>query len=264
MSTIRPEGVILRSVVVSDIDGTLFRRQTIEMLTKAFIDYGVFPERLRGPFILLTKHRRDSRIGYREYDNQLIGIYLDGMTGARANEVSSISRIVAEENCDYVYAFTSLFLQRFASTHQRIAITGANDHVMEHLAPKWGFEYWYGTVLEVKDGVYTGSEVSVPVTNKAKALREHIDAGLATLEESVAIGDTASDISMLAMVTYPVAFNPDYELRQKAKASHWPIVTEKKDGIVIQCCGHDADFHRDDAAKAVSHVIALRGCVCRP
>jgi HAD superfamily phosphoserine phosphatase-like hydrolase len=257
-----PGDVILRPVAVSDIDGTLFRRQTIEMLTKAFIDHRVFPATLRRPFTELTKHLRDSRIDYVEYDLRLIGIYLSGMTGANAEDVTRVSRIVAEENGGYVYAFTRLFLERFAATHQRIAITGANDHVMRHLGPAWGFEHVYGTVLEVKDGFYTGGEVSVPVRDKARALRAHIDAGHAVLDGSVGIGDTASDISMLAMVTYPVAFNPDFDLRQAARRHHWPIVTEKKNAIVVQCCGHDVDFHRNDASAAVDHVINLRGCAC--
>lgn len=253
-----------RPVAASDIDGTLFRRQTIEILTYAFLGHGIFPAELRPPFITLTKHHRDHKIGYKEYDARLVGIYLSGMTGARVEDIARVSRIVAEENREYVYAFTKLFLEHLAPTHQRVAITGANDHVMEHLAPTWGFEYWYATVLEVRDGVYTGGETALPVANKAMALQRHIDAGLATLEESVGIGDTITDLEMLAMVTYPVAFNPDFELRQQAKQRHWPIVNEKKDGITVQCCGHDADFHRDDAAAAVAHVIALRGCKCVP
>jgi hypothetical protein len=67
---------------------------------------------------------------------------------------------------------------------------------------------------------------------------------------------------MLALVTYPVAFNPDFDLRQEARRRHWPMVTEKKNTITVQCCGHDVDFHRNDAAAAVDHVISLRGCSC--
>jgi phosphoserine phosphatase len=45
------------------------------------------------------------------------------------------------------------------------------------------------------------------------------------------MGDTESDASILRMVTHPIAFNPNQNLKKFADAEGWRIVIEKKDVI---------------------------------
>ncbi len=247
-----------RPIVASDIDGTLFRRLTIELLTKGLIDAGVFPKRLRKPFMELSYVQRDREIGYPEYSARLLEIYLGGIKGASVQDVDRVARKIANERVRYVYAFTKRFLEAHADTHQRVAITGANDHIMKYFAPAWEFDACYPTVLEVVHGRYTGHEVSLPVADKARALLDHVALGGTTLEGSAGIGDTSSDIPMLELVTHPIAFNPDFALLSTALANHWLVVHEKKDTISVRLGHTEHDFHRGDVDAAVQLAISLR------
>jgi phosphoserine phosphatase len=48
---------------------------------------------------------------------------------------------------------------------------------------------------------------------------------------SIAVGDTETDIPLLGMVGKPIAFNPNFSLARVAKRRGWTIVVERKDVI---------------------------------
>ena len=52
-----------------------------------------------------------------------------------------------------------------------------------------------------------------------------------SLAGSIAIGNGASDISMLELVETPIAFNPEKKLFDYAKDRGWKIVVERKNVI---------------------------------
>jgi phosphoserine phosphatase len=45
------------------------------------------------------------------------------------------------------------------------------------------------------------------------------------------VGDTESDAPMLEIVENPIAFNPNFDLKQIAETKGWKIIVEKKDVI---------------------------------
>jgi phosphoserine phosphatase len=48
---------------------------------------------------------------------------------------------------------------------------------------------------------------------------------------SIAVGDTSSDIPMFEMVSQPICFNPNQALFKAARERGWMIVIERKDMI---------------------------------
>jgi len=52
-----------------------------------------------------------------------------------------------------------------------------------------------------------------------------------SLEDSVGMGDTLSDVGFLDVVRIPIAFNPNRDLFEVARQRSWPIVVERKDVI---------------------------------
>ena len=48
---------------------------------------------------------------------------------------------------------------------------------------------------------------------------------------SIAVGDSESDIAMLASVESPIAFNPTKQLLAHAQAAGWKVVIERKNVI---------------------------------
>src|SRR5262249_24885166 len=80
-----------------------------------------------------------------------------------------------------------------------------------------------GTRAEVVDGVYTGRMLGELCHGEEKARRV---AELATergidLHRSFAYSDSLNDVPMLQLVGFPVAMNPDHQLRQLARREGW-------------------------------------------
>jgi phosphoserine phosphatase len=52
-----------------------------------------------------------------------------------------------------------------------------------------------------------------------------------TLQHSVGVGDTESDMPFLEMVSKPICFNPNEKLYKNARRLSWNVVVERKDVI---------------------------------
>ena len=80
--------------------------------------------------------------------------------------------------------------------------------------------------------IFTGKvEYEDLMYHKGKVLKRAMRNETVTLQGSVGVGDTDSDIAMLKMVSRPVAFNPNKKLYQAAKRNGWEIIVERKDMV---------------------------------
>jgi phosphoserine phosphatase len=100
-------------------------------------------------------------------------------------------------------------------------VSGGFTHITDRLAAELGIHFARANQLEIVDGVLTGRVVGEVVdrAGKARALREF--AGELGLSESqtVAIGDGANDLDMLAAAGLGVAYNAKPAVRSAAHAA---------------------------------------------
>jgi len=96
-----------------------------------------------------------------------------------------------------------------------------------------GFDKVYGTFYATgASGNFTGTiEDEDLIKNKAAVLTRAVRREGLTLEQSLAVGDSETDIGMLDMVETPIAFNPNSLLYAHAKRRGWKVVVERKDVI---------------------------------
>ncbi len=101
-------------------------------------------------------------------------------------------------------------------------VSGGFIEIVEPLAARVGIRLVRANRLEVVDGRLTGKVQGAVVDRAAKAvaLRDYADVSGVPLERTVAIGDGANDLDMLALAAVGVAFN--------AK----PLVCEAADAVV--------------------------------
>jgi phosphoserine phosphatase len=85
--------------------------------------------------------------------------------------------------------------------------------------------------------VYTGATDYEPIKRKGDVLKQYVYEHHLTLDGSYGVGDTESDASFLDIVEYPIAFNPNENLKKIAQEKGWRIVVEKKDVVwdMTQC-----------------------------
>lgn len=109
-------------------------------------------------------------------------------------------------------------------------VTATPKEIAEKIALNLGLTGALGTVIESKDGVFTGALVGKPLHGKAK--RKAVKALAAerniSLKRSYAYSDSRNDLPLLTLVGHPVAVNPDALLKAHAKAAAWPILDFKK------------------------------------
>ena len=100
-------------------------------------------------------------------------------------------------------------------------VSGGFRQVIEPLAHELMMDFVAANELEIVDGKLTGRVVGnvVDRPGKAKALRDFAQQVGVPMEQTVAVGDGANDIDMLAAAGLGVAFNAKPALREVADAS---------------------------------------------
>jgi phosphoserine phosphatase len=97
-------------------------------------------------------------------------------------------------------------------------VSGGFTAVTDDLVAELGLDHALANVLEVRDGRLTGRVVGDVVDRaaKANALRRFADQEGLTLAQTVAIGDGANDLDMLAAAGLGIAFNAKPVVRDAA------------------------------------------------
>ena len=110
-------------------------------------------------------------------------------------------------------------------------ISGSFDVVADKIKDKLGVETVYTNSFTVEDGKLTG-EVTGPIVSGTKldVLNDHVEEAGITLDEVVAVGDGANDISMIESAGCGIAFNAKDSVKEIAD-----IVVEEKDLCKVLC-----------------------------
>jgi phosphoserine phosphatase len=96
-------------------------------------------------------------------------------------------------------------------------ISGSFDLIANSIKEKLGFDYTFSNTLLEEDGILTG-EVIGPLVEGSKfdVLSKLVEDEKISLEECVAVGDGANDISMIEAVKIGIAFNAKPALKEIA------------------------------------------------
>jgi HAD superfamily hydrolase (TIGR01490 family) len=108
-----------------------------------------------------------------------------------------------------------------------MVITATNRFVTEPIVDLFGINTMLATEPEFIDGRYTGRYIDEPCYQQGKVSRLNawLKNNQAPLENSTFYSDSHNDIPLLKKVTFPVAVDPDSELKQHASDHSWPIIS---------------------------------------
>jgi phosphoserine phosphatase len=116
-----------------------------------------------------------------------------------------------------------------AAVHERggrvAVVSGGFHEILDTVAPDLGVDVWRANRLGVADGALDG-RVEGPIVDaegKAAALREWADALGVPLTRTIAIGDGANDLRMMAVAGLGVAFNAKPLVRAQADLVVGPV-----------------------------------------
>jgi phosphoserine phosphatase len=93
--------------------------------------------------------------------------------------------------------------------HSVSLVSGGFIDIIEPMIKAMSIKYYKANKLEIVEGVLTGGLIGPVVDRaaKAEALREFASASAVSIENTVAIGDGANDLDMMAVAGLSIAFN---------------------------------------------------------
>ncbi|MFC1589648.1 HAD family hydrolase [Pseudomonadota bacterium] len=106
-----------------------------------------------------------------------------------------------------------------------VIITATNSFVTGPIAKAFGADHLIATEPEIIDGQYTGKVAGTPCFQHGKItkLNEWLEQTGKNLEGSYFYSDSHNDLPLLEQVAYPVAVDPDDQLKAIAQERNWKI-----------------------------------------
>ncbi|WP_396892094.1 phosphoserine phosphatase SerB [[Mycobacterium] wendilense] len=193
-----------KRLIVFDVDSTLIQGEVIEMLAAR-----------AGAEAKVAQITEAAMRGELDFEDSLRE-RVATLAGLPAEVVDD----VAQELQLTPGARTTLRTLRRLGFHCGV-VSGGFRQVIEPLAEELMLDYVAANHLEIVDGKLTGRVTGTIIDRpgKAKALRDFASQAGVPMEQTVAVGDGANDIDMLAAAGLGVAFNAKPALREVADAS---------------------------------------------
>jgi phosphoserine phosphatase len=190
-----------RFLVVLDVDSTLIENEVIELLA----DEAGSGERVAEITFRAMNGELDFEQSLRERVATLAGLPESVIETVR-------SRVTVTRGVPQLIAGVQ------AAGGKVAVVSGGFHEIIDPLARDLGLDHWRANRLAVADGKFTGDVVPpvVDAAAKAAALREWAaDAGI-PMSQTVAVGDGANDLPMMAICGLAVGFDAKAPVRDLA------------------------------------------------
>ncbi len=230
-----------RRLAIFDVDGTIVRWNLIFELFDELVKRKLFPsealEQTMDAYLGWVNREKD----FSEYDMLVSGIFHKYSRGMSEEAANAIADDIIENKRYRIYRYTSNLIKRLKlEGYYVVFISGSPSFIVKRLAKKLECDRAYGKLFEVVDGKFTGNakfgEENVTekdILDKTLLFNRllHVISFTPDLANSVVVGDSMNDVSLLNLVGNPIVFNPTSELAELAREKQWKIVVERKDVI---------------------------------
>lgn len=218
-----------QKLAIFDLDGTLYRWQLYHELVFTLKDMGMFPPDAAEQLSAAYYAWKNRQASFDSYERQAVDTLVQSLPHIPPHVFDEAAQKVAADSKTKTYRYTlNLMRQLKKEGYFLLAVSGSQQEVVELFARRFEFDDCIGSLYERKDDTFTGTISRFIPGNKEVYIKQYADEHGFSLADSVAVGDSGGDISMLDLVDHPVAFNPSSDLLAIARERHWKIVIERK------------------------------------
>lgn len=200
--------VLLIKLVVFDLDNVIIDGEAIDEISK-----------LKGVDKEITEITEKAMQGELDFETAI----KERVSLLKGTSVEDIQKVV--EKIPLMEGAEETIKELKNKGYKIATITGSFEIISNHIKDKLGLDFAFSNSLMEEDGLLTG-EVEGPLVkgSKADVLKELSEKENISLENCVAVGDGANDISMLKSVKLGIAFNAKPAVKEIAD-----VVIDKKD-----------------------------------
>src|SRR3989344_5404137 len=223
-----------RRVAIFDVDGTIFRSSFLIQVVNRLIEKDVFPASTRRVYEREYERWLNREGDYEEYIGAVVEAFVGHLKGVHYSALADAAEEIVDEQWKRVYRYTRDLLKDLKKRgYFLLAVSHSPKTVLDKFCPRLGFDKTYGMLYEIgPTECFTGNIIEEHlILNKAAIVRRAVEKENLSLQHSIGVGDTETDITFLEMVAKPICFNPNSKLYRYAKRMKWGVVVERKDVV---------------------------------
>lgn len=214
-----------------DFDGTIYKKETFPLLMNHLKKHTTFKDRYQ-------KFFRSALLPYIAYKIKLYPVekmkyvmmqkYLQAFKGVTIYELDLFFESLAKNmKTDLNEAVIQRMEEHSQDGYHIMIVSGAFTPILQFIAEDLPVDTFIGTDVPEKNGLYDDKKKVSHVQGemKNKLVLESVQGIDVNWADSIAYGDSASDIPLLTLVGNSVAVNPDERLQEEATNKGWEILS---------------------------------------
>jgi len=195
---------LAKKLVVMDVDSTLIQQEVIELLAQ----HAHQGDKVKA----ITDSAMRGEIDFEESLRARVAL----LAGLSEGVISDVRAEIA-----LTPGARTLISTLKKLGHSVAVVSGGFTEVIEPIIKDLGITHYKANSLDIQDGVLTGKVIGPIIDRAAKAaaLREFAALENVSLEQTIAIGDGANDLDMIALAGLGIAFNAKPAVKAAADSS---------------------------------------------
>ena len=215
-----------RNLAIFDLDNTILNGDS---------DYSWINFLIEKGFVDKDEYERKNKYFYDQYYQGKLNydewaeFALTTIKGKKPEEIEDIlSKFLSEiiEPMINIYALKLLHDHTHNNDIMLLA-SATNSVIVEPIAKRLGFKNVVSTEVEIIDEIYTGKVLGIPALSEGKLIKVKewmLQNRIESFDNTSFYSDSINDLPLLAVVSKPVAVNPDDMLRKECRKRSWEII----------------------------------------